>query len=189
MSGLMRLTLGVALTTAFFGCQGRDGKSLQVNIRYRIFEAPRDVVHSVVSNAKRVSVQNSAYSVVLISTADLKSLMDKMPLEPGLLVDRSRTISWWPKVADTWTYSRAGTLSGVGSGAGFLGVREASDGRELRIEYDVTHSIETVIPIQSKISYEGSAPEEGALLFVAPFHLKDGSQQDHLIVFEIADWR
>jgi len=93
-------------------------------------------------------------------------------------------------VADTWAYSRAdGKLLGGGGGAGFLGVRSKNGLREIRIEYDVTHTINTVESIQAKVTYEGIVPPDGVLLVLRPFERTDGTAVVHLLAFEIGNWQ
>lgn len=190
MRKLTALTVVLILASMLLGCQSKDGGSACADIRYRVFEAARDTVEKAVPNAERTPLDNSAYLVAQVSAGDLESLLKGISADTSLLVDQSRVISWWPKVADTWSYSKADrTLLGGGSGAGFLGVRSKGGSTEIRIEYNVMHNINTGESTQSKISYEGPAPEEGGIVFLKPFERKDGTKLVHVIVFETTNWK
>ena len=68
-------------------------------------------------------------------------------------------------------------------GAGFLGVRQLKGALEIRIEYDISHTINTLEPIQSNIIYEGPFPIDQSLIFFAPFKRKDNTKRVHVLVF------
>jgi len=189
MKKLTALTIGLILTSMLLGCQSNDGGSASADIRYRVFEAPADIVDKVVPNANRSQLDSSAYSVAQVSATDLELLLKSISARPGLLVDHSRRISWWPRIADSWSYSRAdGTLLGGGGGAGFLGVRQKRGIREIRIEYDVTHSINTRETIQLKVLYEGAISGE-AIVLLKPFEREDGTRLVHVLAFEASNWK
>lgn len=76
-------------------------------------------------------------------------------------------------------------MTGSGGGTGYLGVRKKAAQHQIRIEYNVTHSIGTRNPIRSKIFYEGPVPPGRALFFFAPVERTDGSKVFHVIAFEM----
>ncbi len=184
------LALTVAVASTFAGCKRTGTHGASADIRHRIFEVPAELLDEVVPPEKRTSITNSTYSIAQGSQADLSTLMDGMLSDSGLLVDASRRISVWPKTADTWAYSKTdGELLGGGSGAGFVGVRSRGGHHEIRIEYDVNHTINTREPIQSKLTYEGALADDGVLIALRPFKRTDGVAVVHIVAFEAENWR
>ena len=183
-------SLLVALS--LLGCQShrKDGAgTARANIRYRVFEISRDIADKTIPKDKRRSIEDSLYSVADVSKADIELLLNSISSKPGMLAEHSRTISWWPRIADTWSYSRAdGVLLGGGGGAGFLGVRSISGSHEIRIEYNVAHTINTLKSIQSNVTYEGPFPKEGSLAILTPFERKDGTELVHILLFDVTNW-
>ena len=190
MKRLATFALAVAIANTFAGCQHRIAHSASAVIRYRIFEAPAKLVDDVVPAENRTLLTGSSYTVARGSRADLSALLDGMLADSGLLADASRRISFWPKTADTCSYTRADSkLLGAGGVAGFLGVRAKGSRHEIRIEYDVTHTINTREPILSKLAYEGAIPDNGVLIALGPFQRTDGAAVVHVIAFEAENWR
>jgi len=163
--------------------------SARAKIRYRVFEISRDIVDNAIPKIRRTNIEDSLYSVAEVSRTDITLLLNSISSKPGMLADHSRTISWWPMVADTWSYSRAdGVLLGGGGGTGFLGVRNINGSHEIRIEYNVTHTINTLNSIRSEVIYEGPFPEEGSLAILTPFERKDGTELVHILLFDATNW-
>jgi hypothetical protein len=190
MKRLATFALAVAIANTFAGCQHRIAHSASAVIRYRIFEAPAKLVDEVVPAENRTPLMGSAYTITHGSRADLSALLDGMFADSGLLADASRRISFWPKTADTWTYMRNDSkLLGAGGASGYLGVRSKGRRHEIRIEYDVTHTINAREPIHSKLAYEGAMPDNGVLIALCPFQRTDGAAVVHIIAFEAENWR
>jgi hypothetical protein len=172
------------------GCRRSGRQAAVADIRYRVFEAPAEVLDSVIPQHDRIPSDGSDYWFAFGSDTSLSVLLDAMLADSGLLADHTRTISHWPKTADTWAYSKAdGRLLGGGGGAGFLGVQAVAGAGVIRIEYDVTHTINTAEPLQLKAIYEGSVPPSGVLIAFKPFNRTDGAALAHVVAFEVANWR
>ena len=97
----------LAMTGIWAGCQRSGDSTASADIRYRVFEAPAVVVDNVIPTANRMPIADSPYSIAHTTPTALASLLKESLTDSGLLSDHSRTISWWPKTADTWAYSRA----------------------------------------------------------------------------------
>ena len=190
MRTITTFALVLFLASVGAGCRHAAPPTAVASIRYRIFETPTDVVDAVIPRENRTQIEGSSYWIASVSPTNLAVLLDAMTTDAGLLADKQRTISWWPKVADTWAYSRAdGTLLGGGVGVGFLGVHADEDVRKIRIEYDVTHTINTSDLVQSKVVYEGAVPPLGVLIALRPFERSDGTPLAHILAYEVTDWR
>ncbi|MEI6914594.1 MAG: STN domain-containing protein [Armatimonadota bacterium] len=159
------------------------------DVRTRVFEAKPEAVDRFIPTSTRKVIQGSDYTVATVSAGNLASLADRISDRPGILVDHTRKILSWPRVADTWSYSRADNNHlGNGGGAGFIGVRVYDGMRQVRLEFDsVTHSINTQPPVKSAFNYEGPAPDAGGIVFVSPFQRTDGTRLYHVIAFEISN--
>jgi len=128
-----------------------------------------------------------------ISSDTFNTLLNAIGEKPGLLADQSRTIFsnfWWPGLADTWSYSRSSDkLLGNGGGTGVLGLRVRNGQKEIRIEYNVGHTIDLTgrgtVDLNSKIFYAGKIPQNGALAFLVPFFRKDDSAHYLVVVYEV----
>jgi hypothetical protein len=149
------------------------------------------VINGAIPPELRETISDSVYSVSETDSDRLYVLLAHVADRPSLLAEKQRTISHWPKVADSWSYSRAYSdqdayLTGSGGGTGYLGVRKKGAKHQIRIEYNVTHSIGTRNPIRSDIFYEGPVPAGRTLFFFAPVERTDGSKVFHVIAFEIA---
>jgi hypothetical protein len=158
--------------------------------RYRVFEVAADDADTVVAHQSRHQVAQSPYEVALISRDTLDKLTRLTREDSGSLVEHSIFVNQWPRVADSWSYSRANQkVLGSGGAAGFLGVRGTEQSRELRVEYNVTHGINRAGPvdpasrIEAPIFYEGAVRDDQALVFVAPLRRTDGQQVAHVIAF------
>lgn len=189
MNRSLLLILPWLLLVCLAGCFPRSGSTASADIRYRVFEVSPDAFDEVLPPETRTQVADSKYFSAPVAADEIAALVKGAAADTGVLVDQTRPISWWPKTADTWSYSKAdGKLLGGGTGSGFLGVRTVAGSKELRIEYNVTHSIQTAEPISTTILYEGSVPEEG-LLFAMPFQRSDGTPLVHVIAFEVSNWQ
>jgi len=192
MKNMRQLVLSVFLTAVALlaGCKTLTTRQASANFRYRVFETTADAIDRAVRKELTETVPNSAYSVSKVDSEQLGVLLADIADRPGLLTQRSRKISYWPKIADTWAYSKAYSeqdayLTGAGTGAGFLGVRKKGRTYEVRVEYNVFHSIGTRNPIRSRIFYEGEHPGDRAIVFFAALERVDGSKIFHVIAFEI----
>jgi hypothetical protein len=184
------------LSLFLHGCQSHrtdaartDGAGTAcANVRRRVFEISRDIADKAIPEIKRRNIENS-YSVSEVSKADITLLLNNISSKPGMLTDHSRTISGWPGIADSWSYTIVeGVLNGSSSGAGFVGVRNINGSNEIRIEYNVTHTINTLKPISSKVIYEGLFPKKGSLAILTPFKRKDGAELVHILLFDATNW-
>lgn len=189
MQRLAMIALVVAVTSTFAGCRLGGGQNASAVIRYKVFEAPANLVDRIVPAVNRTPMEGSTYLLAQGTQADLTALQNGMLTDSSLLVDHSRRIYFWPKEADTWSYSRAdGKLVGGGTGAGFLGVRSKGGRHEIRIEYRVGHSINTREPIHSKLAYEG-ALSNSVMIALMPCPRTDGEAVVHIIAFQADGWR
>jgi len=181
----------------------RSARVFTADVRTRVFEAGSEAVdHLIPASARkagdqgslvnaRKAIEGSAYSVATVSAATLTSLVASISDNPGVLVDQTRQILSWPRVADTWSYSRSdNNRLGNGGGAGFIGVRVYDGIRQVRLEFgSVMHSINTQPQLKSAFNYEGPAPDAGGIVFVSPFQRSDGTRLYHVIAFEISNWK
>ncbi len=170
-------------------------------VRIRMFEAPQEVVDTIIPRDARKPLDESTYMAVEANPATVSSLLDGMVPEPGLLVDEVQHVIGWLS-ADSWVCSRADTkLLGTSLGTGVLGVRTRDEIREIRIEYDISHRIDSsrrggknepkakgTLPIEEKIYYEGPVPPEKSIIFMKPFVRTDGTELVHLVVSELVKW-
>ncbi len=187
MRTMMAVVCGLLLASAFLGCRQRDTGS--ADVRYYIFEVSRDVADSLVPPEKRTRIDDSFYAFAFVPSESAASLFNGQLDRPEVLIDRSRRIAWWPNVADSWSYSKAGKLLGGGGGSGFLGVRFKKGGHEFRVDYKITHGFNTANPIDSRIFYQGRAPEGDFLVFLAPVKRDDETKLTHVIAFETSNWQ
>jgi len=172
------------------GCPRFRPAAASAGFRYRVFETSVDVIDEAIPPGLRETISDSVYSVSKVNSGQLYVLLAHVAERPGLLAEKMRNISHWPKVADTWSYSRAYSdqdayLTGSGGGTGYLGVCKKGAKHQIRIEYNVTHSIGTRNPIRSDIFYEGPVPTGRTLFFFAPVERTAGSKVFHVIAFEI----
>lgn len=190
----MKNIIAISILFAFtlinmIGCGPRTVPA-SATVQYRVFEVFEDDINKTVPVAKRTQTDSAGYALARVSSDDLKLLLSGIAAKPGLLTDSTRRVAGWPKVADTWTYTRAdGTPPGSGGGAGFLGVGTKNGIHEVRIEYNVMHDMGATEPIRTKIAYEGATTDTDVLLFIKPFVRKDGTKLAHVIAFEVTDWR
>ncbi len=150
----------------------------------RVFELEKTAVDAVIPHDERTAIDGSVYSVSWVPQDKMGSLLRSIPEKPGLLVQKARMISGWPKVADGWTYARHGEWHCTGRGPGFLGVRKSGGMYQIRVDHHVEHFVPES-RIQSTIAYEGEVPGAAHLVFLAPFKRKGAGAQYHLIAFNI----
>jgi hypothetical protein len=157
-------------------------------VRCQIFEVPAEVAEALVPVASRRPVEQSPYTAATVPVGQVKRLAEQMQADSGLLVDKTRPVSNWPRVADSWAYTKAdGRLSGGGGGAGFMGVRERGGAREVRIEYQIDHALNATRPIHDPVFYQGPLPAGEAVVFLTPADRTDGQRLTHVVAFEVAD--
>lgn len=174
------------------GCQSQ-GTEAQVHVR--VFEVPAQVLRLHTTDQKPRRLSNSAYVLSVVTPTELDAMLRAPGTNQRLLTERTRVISDWPAVADTWVYAPgfAGTTqnsissnSGSGGGVGSLGVRERGRNLEVRLDYMISHnSAQGQRLIDSQIFYEHSYPEGRVLLFHTPANEGDGRSEQHVIAFEI----
>ncbi len=185
MRHIPRLILSGLLAMAA-GCGRNPYRPVRASVRYLVFEAEPAVVDRAIGGRARYPLEASAYAMTTLSAEGMVSLSMALTAEPGALVDVTRVVEDWPRVADTWSYSRAGAaLSGSGNGAGFLGVAANEGSLVIRVEYDVTHSLGTVKPFRSRLRYEGAVADREWLVFLAPFVRRDGASRVHVIALRV----
>ncbi|MEO7318097.1 MAG: serine/threonine-protein kinase, partial [Chthoniobacteraceae bacterium] len=173
-------------------------------VLYRAFEADAALVEKLVPNQTRLAgeMQDSELqtpktrlvgSPITVSsqTAEISAdvlarLLPDGSIKPGMLVDKRREISGWPRVADTWGHSWNRESFGMLSGSGFLGFRSNNGGLQLRTEYRVTYRNNTPQYVSAQIAWEGNAPPPGAArAFFFPFTNQDGQARFLVVAFEI----
>lgn len=180
------LTLIAALWT---GCDSGSERSMlvePVTIHQRVFEVPTSVVDPLFTADRRHSPQGSSYQIVKATAAESIELFNNRQADTDLLVDRKRSIHLWPHEADTWAYSRAtNQILGGGSGSGFFGIKMDDNQHLIRIDHDISHTINTTQSDTVKLFYEGGLTEHQPLIALNPFERKDGTKLTHVIIFEL----
>lgn len=182
-------------------CENPETERTEALVRIRMFEVPQEVVDTIIPQDARKPLDESTYMAVEANPATVSSLLDGMVPEPGLLVDEVQHVIGWLS-ADCWGCSKADTeLLGASLATGVLGVRTRDGVRDIRIEYDISHTIDSspygeknepkatgTLPIQEKVHYEGPVPPEKIIMFIKPFVRSDGTELVHLLVFEVVKW-
>jgi hypothetical protein len=139
-------------------------------------------------------------SMLAIPNRDTLTALMNFQIPSRILADNSRVVStdWWrPGLADAWSYSRTdpigstGALAGSGGAEGFLGYKLRNGHEEIRIEYNIHHTIDLAeksgaVDVNSKILYQGDVPPGGNLFFLVPFFRSDDSAHYLVIDFDIA---
>jgi hypothetical protein len=134
---------------------------------------------------------NSIYSVSVVTPDELEALLRSTGATPRLLAERTRVISDWPAIPDTWVYTPNYAGMGqdsicTGTGVGSLGVREHFGNLEVRLDYMVDHrGPRGEKLIESKLFYDHDYPEGQVLLFHTAADDSGGGSQQHIIAFEI----
>ena len=172
------------------GCQSQG---TEARVHVRVFEVPVQVLRLHTADQKPHKLSNSAYVLSVVTPNELDAMLRATGTNQRLLTERTRVISDWPAVADTWVYApgyvamaQNGMGSGSGGGVGSLGVRERGHNLEVRLDYMISHnSAQGRRLIDSQIFYEHSYPEGRVLLFHTPSNEDDGSSEQHVIAFEI----
>lgn len=158
-----------------------------VDFRFATVEGGRFT--EVVSAEAGSPVADSPYRYVLLDNVQVNELLQKSPNRTNVLHTRQRTVTMWPKAADTTSYSRPRELLldaesnhthvdwEAGGLNGFLGVRRAGPFEHLRVDYNVRYQRpdESKLPssdygyqqADGKIFYQGPTPDEN-LVFFAP---------------------
>ncbi len=201
---MLKIAVVMALITS--GCLPGHGTGKhtweQAKVRLRIFEVPPDVVDSIIPKETRKPLNDSTYVTAEASAEIVSSLLDGMAANPGLLHDQKRPIRGWSSTRDQWICCKADkALQGTSHGEGSPGVRIRDGVREIRLEYNVTHTIDVTptndetepatkgtLPIEEKIYYEGPVPPDKIIIFMKPFVRSDGTELVHLLVFEVVKW-
>jgi hypothetical protein len=187
-ASMVSLVLAGALAA---GCQSQ-GTEAQVHVR--VFEVPAQVLRLHMADQKSQKLANSAYVLSIVTPDELNAMLTASGTNQCLLTERTRVISDWPSVADTWVYAPGYAMtqnslssnSGSGGGVGSLGVRERGHNLEVRLDYMISHnSARGRRLIDSQIYYEHSYPEGRVLLFHTPSDESDGRSEQHVIAFEI----
>lgn len=178
----------IMLTVA--GCFG----NASAIIRCRVFETSLDAVDEVVPRENRKPLGDSGYWAVYLSGMEVLSLLMDVPSNHGLLVDKLIGTSEWTGISDTWAYAYSYDIAegeitgGRGTGAGLIGVRYKGTSCEIRIKYVIRHHFDECKPIQSEVTYEGNALNEG-IVFIRPMECKEGTNLAHIVAFEIYSWK
>ena len=217
MSGLTELTQSLKEEVA------GPGMMSSIEFHFRVFEADAAAVDQLIpANQRLPGVQagapepNPAESVgggrsvgsftvtthggtytdsqqAEIASSTLDELLTGIGEKPGMLVDRTQTVSldWWrPGMVDGWAYTRSSEVNGGGNGNILLGFRRRNGRREIRVEGTVGHSLDLSGKganenLRSKILYEGPVARGDAIVFLAPFFRKDDSAHYLVIAYEI----
>ena len=167
-------------------------ESARARIHTRIFEADAKLVDELVPKPTRkpanMHVNPSRAPQTAEVTADVfaKVLADGAN-PPGLLDDQMREGDWWPKLAISSHYFRRGKVHGDGNVDGLLGIWRRKDVRQLRVEYNVLHGMNSEV-LGATFVWEGSAPPpEAARAFFIPFSRTDGTARYLVIAIEVGD--
>lgn len=194
------ILFSLAVGVSHWGCasisvdKSRQSES-PTPIQYRVFEVAERDANRVIPDVSRRQVEGSPYLIALVPKEQLDTLAHQMREDSGSLVNRTRSISDWPRIADSWAYSRAGVdkVFGGGAAAGFLGVCQQDSLRRVRIDYHVIHQVDQAgaaklaVNINARIFYEGNLSKDQAVVFLAPITRKDGLKLVHVIAFEIGE--
>jgi len=175
-----------------------------VEVRYRAFEADAALVEKLVPEKTRLpgEMQDSelqtpktrlvgspltvASQTAEVSADVLARLLPDASAKLGVLVDKDRSISTWPRVSDTWGYNGNDAFHGNLMGTGFVGVRSSQGGSQLRSDYRITYRNNTSQYVSAQIAWEGAAPQPGgARTFFLPFTTTDGKARFVVIAFEV----
>ena len=183
--------LGLAITLAVLGagCQGQSQR-VQARIELKVFDLPTHILREYTLGKKMWTLRDSSYSLNTITPRELSSMLSRPDANVRVLYEKERSINDWPRITDSWSYSRARNDSAIlsttsGGGAGCLGVRKRDGGLELRIDYYVTHRGERGKKIiESQIFYEHVYPEDRVLLFHAPAGLSAQRPRHHVVAFK-----
>jgi hypothetical protein len=192
----MKKAAGIGLLLVLWvlaaGCRS-EGTEARVHLR--VFEVPTQVLRLHTADQRPQRLSNSAYVLSVVTPNELDAMLRTSGTNQRLLTERTRVISDWPAMADTWVYASGyagrapnGTNNhtGSGGGVGSLGVRERGRNLEVRLDYMVSHNnSQGQRLIDSQIFYEHSYPEGQVLLFHTPTNEGDGSSGQHVIAFEI----
>ena len=173
------------------GC-GSEGQETQARVRLRVFEIPAYVLQHYTQGRNLYELPRSDYSLSIVTPDQVDAMLSDREAAPQMLAENNRVIDRWPRLADTWAYSRIFGGMGPeaycsGGGAGFLGVRERDGQLEIRVEYLVNHSgPHGQKLIESEIFYEYFYPQGHVLLFHAPVGDSEQAQQKHIVALEAA---
>ena len=163
----------------------------RTEVHYSVFEVASDDASTAVAKESRRRVAESTYDVAVVASAAFEQLKRVTLADSGTLADGDVTVGAWPRgIATGWSYSRADDdVLGAGNGTGYLGVRAERQSRQLRIAFEITHTLNrarTVDPaarIEAPIFYEGTMEPDHVVVFLAPFTRTDGRQVTHVIAF------
>jgi tRNA A-37 threonylcarbamoyl transferase component Bud32 len=198
-----------ALLSAYFKTD------LHPEVHYCVFEVESALGDQLVPVAQRQIGATGNWQMADINPATLAALLDGRVLKKHVMVDRQleipkpsssptyvsiekpgvketqqKVIVGWPVVADNFVYTLGNeVLNDIAqvSGTGFFGVRRKEDGLQLKLEYDLTHQIAARPAVDVNITYEGNAPQNGALAFFIPFSRKDDTTGYYLFTVEVVE--
>jgi hypothetical protein len=198
------LAAGSILMGFLAGCESHQDTSWVktptgfADIRFRVFEASLEAVERLAARERCMKFGPSKYWAVEVSKGQIDALVAEIPDKPGVLADTSRTITWWSDIGNAWSSLSGDAWSytmtqeppqSTGGGAGMLWGRGQGKNRQLRLEYEIFHAVDTPEPIRgAKAIYEGPAPQEG-ILFFKSFERGDGAEMMHVVLFEIGEWK
>ncbi len=206
-AGLIWLAVfGLMWATSFRGGQRHE-------VHYRLFEVESTVADELVPVAQRENGATGNWQMADISPETLAALLDGrvrnkhvmidrrlavrtsksssttvISKKPGVKEDQRQVIVGWPIVSDSWGHSLANHVSNdiaKVSIHGFFGVRRQGGVLQLKIERVVTHKIGDRPAVDVNISYEGNAPQPGALAFFIPFARNDDTTGYYLLTVEV----
>jgi hypothetical protein len=184
---LFFLTCLLLSLIAFPGCIaiGQDFTSgVRVPVRLRIFEISADKLTTIIDDGEFRPSAGSSYRSAVLPADRMQSLVLAARPDTGMLTDRTDVECFWPRRSDAWSYGIAnGKFLGSGGGAGWFGIRPTSNGCEVKIDFEVSHGINT--RIVSTIVYDGIVSQNQSIVFVAPFTRTTGEHCIHVISFTL----
>ncbi len=170
-------------------------EAARARIGTRIFEADAKLVDELVPGPTRRSEEVKVRMATGRSTPEtaqvradvFAKLLAEGSRPPGLLDEQAREGCWWPKQAMSSHYFRRGTLAGDGNVDGSLTVWRHKGVRQLGVEYNVLHGMNSVV-LGATFAWEGGAPPpEATRIFLIPFSRTDGTARYLVMALEVGD--
>ena len=195
--GLRSLMLIVSLSAGWLAYISYH-QPLSTDVSYRFAVVDASALELLVNGNPMSPEHADAYGWVILDDSELAEALKLGGRSAPIFGEMSRTISLWPRVAVTGTYSSLKhislgadhhhTTSEQGTLSGFIGSRRSGSRPQLRVEGRVTYSWPTQDaagasrPVRhtrdGELFYEGDRPQ-GHLLFFASI----GDETYHTVIF------